>query len=87
MSKKTPGPWMLRATGFQIEAIGERLRPVATVLTSRADARLIAAAPDLLTALVRLLHTMEPDHSSKWAEGSEVEQARAAIAKATGETP
>lgn len=45
-----------------------------------ANARLIAAAPDLLDALLSLLHSAD-DHS---AYMSAVKDARAAVAKATG---
>lgn len=51
--------------------------------TDEADARLIAAAPDLLAALVRILNVVAPDKGELWAFGSAVEQARAAITKAT----
>ena len=58
--------------------------------TSKADARLIAAAPDLLEALRFIMAFYEPGAESyldtnawKQAEAS----ARAAIAKATGATP
>lgn len=62
-------------------------RPVAWVLSSRrddraeADARLIAAAPDLLKALEELLEVTDFHE----LYGSRTEAARAAIAKATGE--
>lgn len=48
---------------------------------SEADARLIAAAPDLLEALERTVQRLEGD----WAATKEVGMARAAIAKARGE--
>jgi hypothetical protein len=49
---------------------------------SRANARLIAAAPDLLTALEEVLPHVEFSHRPFKAE---VAAARAAIAKATGQ--
>lgn len=50
----------------------------------KANGLLIAAAPDLLYALQMLLNeTTGPDEV--WAEGTAVEYARAAIAKATGD--
>ncbi len=55
-----------------------------------ADARLIAAAPDLLEALkVMLSHTADLDPMQGYRPEEDftaVKQARAAIAKATGET-
>ena len=59
-------------------------------ICSEADARLIAAAPDLLEALQSLLpmldewHDEFPDHVGD-KEGPAIDAARAAIAKATGE--
>lgn len=47
-----------------------------------ANARLIAAAPDLLEALQAIFAAMHPDIPG--APGSAIEKARAAIAKATG---
>lgn len=50
----------------------------------RANARLIAAAPDLLAALHQMLNDLtDGDDEAHTA----VKRARAAIAKATGETP
>jgi hypothetical protein len=55
-----------------------------------ANARLIAAAPELLQALKALLEIVE---KTKWGQPwpgrphAECDRARAAIAKATGETP
>jgi hypothetical protein len=49
---------------------------------NKADAYLIAAAPDLLEALTDLVCLYSPD-----SQEAEVIAARAAIAKATGEQP
>lgn len=88
MAKHTPGPWHQDRWG---EIAGPDGRPVAFAAASRmttddvagsngvasANARLIAAAPDLL----RILRVMAKHHSSSpW-----IGEARAAIAKATGE--
>ncbi len=50
-----------------------------------ANARLIAAAPELLAALVDLANNVETDLSGYWTESTSnfMQQARAAIAKAT----
>lgn len=53
------------------------------VIVADADARLIAAAPDLLDACVRLLDAVaRGDHKAK-----AIDAARAAVAKATGGKP
>jgi len=92
MSKYTPGPW--RTTGLNVRS-GDAL--VAVVVDQwayektpepekNANARLIAAAPDLLEALktmVRAFHTYAP--KTEGAEYNCVIDARAIIAKATGE--
>ena len=74
MSKHTPGPWQVVGSNVY----GNNLR--ALLPMNAADARLIAAAPDLLEALEDLLgwQTLAPDDV--------VTAARAAIAKARGET-
>lgn len=85
-----PGPWIAwhapddggeyairAATGIHVALT------VGNTRTETANARLIAAAPELLEALketLMLLQTFSP-------EGSGVESARAAIAKATGQQP
>ena len=77
MSKPTPGPWKRKIKSVLIpiapyewaEAYGGSI----------ANARLIAAAPDLLEAL----QDMVSDHASLSA--ATLAFARAAIAKATGE--
>lgn len=88
-TKHTPGPWVV--TGYdeefqdQINIQNERLDYfVAAALDCKAvvaNARLIAAAPDLLEALQALLADPGRDfiRSSAW------DKARAAITKATGE--
>ena len=91
----TPGPWQYAFEGgtvaFIVEADGTTVCKLSTTLNSTAhsalpaNARLIAAAPDLLAALevmVKAFKTYAPEN-----EGSEyncVTAARAAIAKATG---
>ena len=96
MSKHTPGPWPsneyttsvfvpLKAIdceriGFSIGFVnGHREKEAA------ANARLIAAAPDLLSALNAMLTHMGMDED-EWNRPT-FNQARAAIAKATGEQP
>ena len=93
MSKHTPGPWHYRtsdgsiggidsacglsiAQAFQVKPISEDL----TQETRKSNARLIAAAPDLLVALVALL----ADGGAADDIGAVRKQARAAIAKAEG---
>lgn len=98
--KHTPGPWT-----FKVEEYEEYWCPEthfnagpAVGIESEADARLIAAAPELLEALQALVYEAEalrkdinelfvmrgivPDKSP-----GPIEAARAAIAKATGEQP
>ncbi len=87
MSKSThsPGPWKV---DHENRIMGPE-RPVAIIqwgVDWRANASLIAAAPDLL-AVVQKLVKYNPLHSvATWAEWDEmIRDARAAIAKATGE--
>jgi hypothetical protein len=109
-TKHTPGPWFVKKTAMScfIDARigGGMLQEVAwcgqtaTPEHMDANARLIAAAPDLLEALNRLLITAEcvkrqADNSGKtpytdWRSAVDdltkvSDKARAAIAKATGE--
>ena len=98
-SKHTPGPW--RAYGFMITGgdfrqVAECNMPVgtpgreedATVDEDQANARLIAAAPDLLAACEMLIS----DPSEEWSQtefdrrvGAARDMARAAVKKAKGE--
>ena len=89
MSKHTPGPWNARHTPFRGQGIQDvwcidwspDQEEVAEIVHGAANARLIAAAPDLLEAL----QDMVSDHASLSA--ATLAFARAAIAKATGEQP
>ncbi len=103
MSKHTPGPWMANewrasengeevARGWEIVKDGYLL-PMADCDSenyeeSTANARLIAAAPDLLEALQRI-SLAKPDQLDHSIDVAIIERcanvARAAIAKATGE--
>jgi hypothetical protein len=83
MKTHTPGPW--RTTGLNVRA-GDALICYATnhwaddeTLESerQANADLIASAPDLLSALERLVHPM--------ADDDDLDYARAIIAKAKGQ--
>jgi hypothetical protein len=93
MSKHTPGPWRVDGTQtLYIEAVVRPgwLQEVAAVGPTEADsgygeqqkanARLIASAPDLLDALKRII---DADDSKELTQ-HDIELGRAAIAKATG---
>lgn len=85
-AKHTPGPWEVSKDEGDVVVVSEDLPFIATVHTSalkgtqKANARLIAAAPELLEAL---------KHAEKWMEGwasadPYIGYIRAAIAKAEG---
>ncbi|MDE2098916.1 MAG: hypothetical protein KGL39_16805 [Patescibacteria group bacterium] len=80
-TQHTPGPWTIEAGGAKliqttcmVISADDGLGPVA--YTTKDNARLIAAAPELLAALNAMLSN--PNDPRCWANG------RAAIAKATG---
>ncbi len=90
MSKHTPGPWHhtgrefndVRDSDDELVAVALHLRvgqPQRSVQEAEANARLIAAAPELLEALQQALEFVDG-----WKELSWCAPARAAIAKATG---
>lgn len=90
--KHTPGPWTYRAYSTHPHHIieAEDREGVAYTMDheadSKANATLIAAAPDLLAALERLLNAEALVDDEYYAEiEAAEEQARAAIAKAKGE--
>ena len=100
MDKHTPGPWVLN--GYQVERREGIARTIATVAprrqlgadyaapdanTAMANARLIAAAPELLELCERLLGVVinHAHPSALWAADSLLDQARETIKKARGE--
>jgi hypothetical protein len=93
MTKHTPGPWQAKAglSRWNVTTTGQpRTFNIAAINTDRpeqaANARLIAAAPELLEALEACAEygaiTWEHDPES---EPTCYQQARAVIAKATGD--
>ncbi|MFY2855016.1 hypothetical protein ACOTJG_13670 [Achromobacter xylosoxidans] len=95
----TPGPWVRdTGSGSGCDVRAENGRKVAATwginngdphrpayrAECDANARLIAAAPELLEALEWALRAMEA-RNPLWAEGERFIAARAAIAKAKGE--
>lgn len=92
MSKHTAGPWgIIIGDAGPIVFSGQKSNMVAHCIKAwsseerMANARLIAAAPDLLEAL-KAMFDATTDNEIRGADGSPIERARAAIAKATGET-
>ena len=89
MSAHTPGPWEAikpdSVGGYRVYTAGKGYTLIATLGYVRdsaqeaANARLIAAAPDLLAALIKLSEATDP---IGW--DLRMELARAAIAKAEG---
>lgn len=82
--KHTPGPWQIERYQDAISTIGPigsfSIENVSWLEVSEDDARLIAAAPDLLEALKRLL-----DENDEFLTlQGRINLARAAIAKAEG---
>ena len=78
----TPGPWAIQITGGEKEVVTGSTKGLWATIegpnfeTRHANARLIAAAPDLLTALQRLVHPA--------ADDTDVTHALDVIARATG---
>ena len=101
MSKHTPGPWSIdwyvcREGKKELWRVPRSIGPVHInhnhwagnhLDISDADARLIAAAPDLLRALQNLTHALELGDLLHDDQRTAFHDARAAIAKATGEQP
>jgi hypothetical protein len=81
MSKHTPGPWVsgLRADGGRINVYADDTMAtrICRVETGAEDARIVAAAPDLLAALIAVVRVAD-------RTTVEFDAARAAIAKARG---
>jgi len=94
MIEQTPGPWeVTRGTGERLRVVdaSHNVPCIATVHgrngNVEADARLIAAAPDLLDALREMIEAIPlDDFGFGWAPLINAKRvARAAIAKAEGE--
>lgn len=92
-TKHTPGPWYEKGTTVFMD-IGDRAYEIAMCADwseeTSANARLIAAAPDLLAALEAVLIRAEQEYQEltdgahgKFADFPESISARAAIEKAT----
>ena len=96
-AQHTPGPWSL-ANGNDLQIDGPNGEAVAWTETcvgierDRANARLIAAAPDLLAACMAVLDDLEMVPGKVYQGGIEPsvetkQMLRDAIRKATGDTP
>ena len=84
MSYFTPTPWRIGAIESGMVAIDGANGEEVTGFVFREDGRLIAAAPDLLEALIELADC----GAEAWGEDRPcVKWARAAIARATGDQP
>ena len=92
-TKHTPGPWFMETwskfNGEQVTQVsafseyGNRtMQAIVNSGNSEANARLIAAAPDLLEALKEIVSAADGDGWNQLDAG--LRKARAAIAKATG---
>ena len=87
--KHTPGPWNYDRSGYSLYVNSGRELVTALSMdgkrleTSEANARLIAAAPDMLNALMDFVSYFGHDNDNGLDEM--LTNARAAIAKATGE--
>lgn len=94
MSKHTPGPWVWDEDGAALRAPGKRIvlrdgegiwnlwnNPSLKGGMGEANARLIAAAPDLLEALQRVLRHI-PAEAGGASLSDDVHRAQKAIAKA-----
>ena len=94
MSAHTPGPWRLVTTNYGPQIAGESPGYLATTRgmfalkpepEEMANARLIAAAPELLCALQVLLEIPQLHGKRAFSAMPFIERARAAISKAKGE--
>ena len=90
-TKHTPGPWMESSFEVWSPLNGKRFGKVVANLRraeapddeARANARLIAAAPDLLEVATMVLETIDGGGPVVTFQEAHIAQLRAAIAKAT----
>lgn len=84
----TPGPWEVfeTHTGHYVLDSAEQavVCQIEWCLEAEANARLIASAPELLDALKRLCAKFGVDDDGWPRDGTELREARSAIAKAEG---
>ena len=89
MSDHTPGPWVIAVTewdgqhNIKVIASEASCDHIAEVIDD-ADARLITAAPELLTAAILIVDAAVTDADDDWERALGI--TRGAIAKARGET-
>lgn len=88
--KGTPGPWRLRnrLTSIDVDIPAEGPYDTITDIQDIHDAHLIAASPDLLSALQRLVEVYDSEDGKQWTTTSKreaIEKAREAINLALGE--
>ena len=101
-TKHTPGPWKAHPTGLARSGLPEYEihwsdigECIAERVHGEAEAHLIAAAPELLKALREVAQTLAWHQHGEcrgfsdylFSTADALSMARAAIAKATGETP
>ena len=83
-SKHTPGPWVIDNDNvIYQEGTSEPIASAAPTADEKANAALIAAAPDLLAALESCSDALNTEAGGLYK--ARIDQARAAIAKAKGE--
>ncbi len=92
-AQHTPGPWnkVTNSSGrtYRVEGCGETVASFPIMGTSidvqenEANARLIAAAPELLQAITQIINDLPQRRD--WLDPALEQYARAAIAKAKGE--
>ena len=81
-TKRTPGPWTAVDLGGNHYAVAEQSTGIG-LLFNEANSRLLAAAPDLLAALVWMVDAAI-DQGDATEQDQAIIKARAAIAKAKG---
>lgn len=87
--KHTKGPWIADGNGFEKSYnISNDKKSICDVKVSRADATLIAAAPEMLQALQEILEALDFDHGDQRTSGracAMMPQIHFLIKKAKGE--
>ena len=88
--KGTPGPWRLRnrLTSIDVDIPAGGPYDTITDIQDLHDAQLIAASPELLSALQHLVEVYDDPTGKQWTTTSKkaaIAEARAAIDKALGE--